>query len=76
MMEEDPDEQLTGKSELVNGIEINHHDLMSPTGLAGSSKKQRTAKPMMMEETKVNFYDPQGDHLVEAATGLYDTAEN
>ena len=29
-----------------------------------------------MEETKVNFYDPQGDHLAEAATGLYNTAEN
>jgi hypothetical protein len=29
------DDDLQGKSELVNGIEINHHDLMSPSGLAG-----------------------------------------
>ena len=29
------DEDLQGKSELINGIEINHHDLMSPSGLAG-----------------------------------------
>lgn len=59
-----PDDAFNGASELVNGIEVQQHALMSPTGLAGKSRRRQTG---LAEETKINFFDPNAVNNVEAA---------
>lgn len=52
---ENAHDKFTGRNEIINGIEIHQHELMSPSGniLAARSKKA-----INTEETKVNFFDP------------------
>ena len=47
----------------MNGIEVQQHALMSPTGLAGKSRRRQMG---VAEETKINFFDPHADNNVEA----------
>lgn len=75
---QDQEDQFRGTSELINGIEVQHHAAMSPSGLAGqTSKKSKHASRFKAsaEETKANFYDPNNEHNVEVAANLYDTNE-
>lgn len=57
------DEQFAGKNEIINGIEIQQHSLMSPGGFANdSSAKYRKQKSTLIgkaEETKINFFNAE-----------------
>ena len=47
-----------GKNEVINGIEIQTHALMSPSN---TSKKKQLSLVTKAEETKVNFFNPNLD---------------
>lgn len=56
-------ERYTGKNEIINGIEIHQHSMTSPGDITHSKKKN--LRPRDVEETKVNFFNPNSE------TGLY-----
>ena len=57
------DEKFRGRNEIINGIEIETHAVMSPFG--GNSSKVPRKKGHLAEETKMNFFDPQEEQLDE-----------
>lgn len=48
-------DKYQGKNEIINGIEIHTHSLMSPSGF-GSKKKPLENNKLKLEETKLNFF--------------------
>lgn len=59
MLESHNDEtnKYTGQNEVINGIEIQTHSMMSPLG-----KQKKSAITGKDEETKVNFFNPM-EHI-------------
>lgn len=64
------DSEFQGRNEIMNGIEIQTHSMMSPGGLINPSTKAPTTRNrnnhiIPAEETKINFYDPNKNENIQ-----------
>ena len=66
--EDGRDDEFQGRNEIINGIEIQTHSLMSPGGMLNGPGKMKRSKSIAIkaEGTQMNFFDAGGDR------GLYE----